>query len=378
MAHFQGIPAARILFSEQDRQEISKRIDQILSTGKLTLGPFGEEFEHKFASLCQTKYAVAVSSGTSSLEIVLRSWGITNGNVLVPTNTFFATAAAVRHAGAKVKFVDMNPGTLAPSLDQLQTARDRETRALIVVHIGGTLSDELPAIRAWCDREGLRFLEDAAHAHGSTLDGKAAGSFGHAASFSFYPTKVMTSGEGGMIVTDDEQLAIDARRYRDQGKESFTVNLHTRLGHNWRMSEVHAAIGLQQLKRLAEFLAGRRRAGARVHELLGGLKGISTFKDPRGVVPNYYKFMALLKNEINRAEFRKTLREKKKISLAGEVYELPCHLQPIFKEDKGCSGWDFPNAEDFCRRHVCLPIYANMTDDEVGYLCEGIREVLHG
>lgn len=372
------LPPVRIIFSEQDRQEISKRMDQILSTGRLTLGPFGEEFEHGFAKLCRTKCAVAVSGGTSSLEIVLRSWGITSGNVVVPTNTFFATPAAVRHAGANVKFVDMNPHTLAPSLDQLKAARDRETRAVIMVHIGGTLSDELPAIRTWCDREGLCFLEDAAHAHGSTLNGKAAGSFGHAASFSFYPTKVMTSAEGGMILTDDEQLAIDARRYRDQGKESFAVNLHTRLGHNWRMSEVHAAIGLQQLKRLPEFLAGRRKAGARIHELLAGVDGISTFKDPRGVVPNYYKFMAILKNGIDRAQFKKTLRERKKISPAGEVFDLPCHLQPIFKEDKGCLGKDFPNAEGFCRRHVCLPIYANMTEDEATYLCEGIQEALHG
>src|ERR1043166_9762354 len=149
----EGIPAARILFSEEDRQEIATRIDKVLATGKLTLGPFGEEFEQKFSKLCGTRYAIAVSSGTSSIEIVLRSWGITKGTVLVPTNTFFATPAAVRHAGGTVKFVDQDPKTLAPTLAQLKLAKTDDTKAVIIVHIGGTLSNEIESIRKWCDGE---------------------------------------------------------------------------------------------------------------------------------------------------------------------------------------------------------------------------------
>lgn len=377
MSNITAIPAARILFSVDDRREIAERIDKILQTGKLTLGPYGEEFEAKFASLCGTKYAVAVSSGTSSIEIILRSHGITDGNVVVPTNTFFASPAAVRHAGANVRFVDMDPRTLAPSLDMIKKTVDSKTRAVMMVHIGGTLSDELAAIRKWCDEKKLLLIEDAAHAHGSTYNGKPAGSFGHAASFSFYPTKVMTSGEGGMIVTNDENLAIDAKRFRDQGKESFTVNRHTRLGNNWRMSEVHAAIGLQQLKRLPEFLEGRRRAGAKLQEALSGLPTLKPFQDPKGVSPNFYKFMAVLDGGLDRTTFKKALKEKKTISFAGEVYEAPCHEQPVFSNDSGCEGRKFPNAEEFCRRHVCVPMYANMTDDEIVYLSKGIQEVLH-
>ena len=377
MNQIQSLPAARILFSQEDRREIAQRIDKILQTGKLTLGPFGEELESDFARLCTTKYAIAVASGTCSLEIILRSYGITQGTVLVPTNTFFATPAAVRHAGAKVRFVDQNTKTLAPSLEHFKEAYDQNTKAVIVVHIGGTLSNELPEIRKWCDKENLLFIEDAAHAHGSTLNGKPAGSFGHASSFSFYPTKVMTSGEGGMIVTNDENLAIDARRYRDQGKESFTINRHTRLGNNWRMSEIHAAVGLQQVKRLPEFLQGRRRAGKQIQKELYGLKKLPCFIDPEGVNPNFYKLMALLSPEIDRAIFKKSLKEKKNISFAGEVYELPCHEQPIFSQDPYCEGKQFVQAENFCRRHVCLPIYPNMTEEEIQYLTQGIKEVLN-
>src|SRR2546425_2398629 len=251
------VPPAAIHFPEQDRAWILSRIDACLQSGQLTLGQYGADLEAEFAKLCGVRYGVAVSSGTSALEIILRALNVEGREVVVPTNTFFATPAAVIHAGGRVRFADCDPATFALSAATLPALIGPHTGAVIVVHIGGVITPDIGQIAATCAAAGVPLIEDAAHAHGSRLRGHAAGSFGRAAAFSFYPTKVMTSGEGGMIVTNDTALYEEALIYRDQGKEGFTTNFHVRLGHNWRLSEPHAIIGLAQLKRLPEFIERR-------------------------------------------------------------------------------------------------------------------------
>jgi len=253
------VPAAKIYFPEEDRKELLRKIDGILKSGQLTLGQYTREFEQKFAELAGTKYAVAVNSGTSALEIILRALDIEGSSVIVPTNTFFATPAAVIHAGGKVLFADATDNLCLDSADVKKKIR-QDTRAVIIVHIGGIVPPQVSEIQQICREHDLYLIEDAAHAHSSTLDGKKAGSFGIAAAFSFYPTKVMTSGEGGMITTSDEKIYQRALVFRDQGKAGFLGNIHTEMGYNWRMSEIHAAIGVSQLGRLNEFIADRRKA----------------------------------------------------------------------------------------------------------------------
>ena len=251
-----NIPAARIYFPEEDRKEILEQIEGILGSGQLTLGKYGKEFEQRFAEYAGTKYAVAVNSGTSALEIILRALDVEGSSVVVPTNTFFATPASVIHAGGRVIFADI-AGNLCLDPESLRQKIQKDTRAVIIVHIGGLVPPEIAEIQEICREHGLALIEDAAHAHGSTLDGKKAGSFGAGAAFSFYPTKVMTSGEGGMITTDDENIYQRALVFRDQGKAGFLGNIHTEMGYNWRMSEIHAVIGLSQFARLEEFIADR-------------------------------------------------------------------------------------------------------------------------
>ena len=236
------VPPARVCFPAEDRAEILARIDEALTSGQLTLGPIGRDLEAQFAKRHATRHAIAVSSGTSALEIILRALGVEGREVLVPANTFFATAAAVVHAGARVRFVECNPATMAFDLDDVAARIGPDTAAVIAVHIGGLISPELPELAQLCEERGIALVEDAAHAHGSSLGGRPAGTFGVAAAFSFYPTKVIAGGEGGMIVTDDDTIDDEARVYRDQGKGSFLANFHTRMGANWRMSEPHAAI----------------------------------------------------------------------------------------------------------------------------------------
>src|SRR5260221_8817240 len=230
------VPPARVFFPAEDRAEILARIDQALTTGQLTLGPIGRELEAAFAKRHSTQHAVAVSSGTSALEIILRCLEVEGREVIVPSNTFFATAAAAVHAGARVVFVDCDPETMAFDLADVESRMGPDTAAVIAVHIGGLISPAVPALAQLCRDRGVHLVEDAAHAHGSALGGKSAGTFGVAAAFSFYPTKVMAGGEGGMIVTDDDSIATQARTDPAPSKGAVHATFSTRLAADSRMS----------------------------------------------------------------------------------------------------------------------------------------------
>jgi len=367
------IPAAKIYFPEEDKKSLLAKVDEILSTGQLTLGKYNRQFEEEFARYVGTEYAVAVNSGTSALEIILRALDIEGHSVIVPTNTFFATSASVIHAGGKVIFADI-ADNLCLDPESVERNIRENTKAVIIVHIGGTVPLQVTRIKEICQARGLFLIEDAAHAQGSTLLGEKAGSFGIAAAFSFYPTKVITSGEGGMITTNDGRLCHRAGIFRDQGKSGFETNLHVELGNNWRMSEIHAVIGLYQFRRLEEFLSHRRKIARVYDEGLEEVNGLTPVRPTEGVESNYYKYVAFLDKGVDRDTLKKELREKYAVSLSGEVYEIPCHFQPIFN-GLGKEG-DFPMAEDLCHRMICLPISAIMTEEEAGYVIDSLRKVL--
>lgn len=367
-----SVPAARVVFGEDDRREVLALIDGSLRTGALTLGPHTSAFEEAFAARHAVPHAVAVSSGTSALEIILRATGVAGREVVVPTNTFYATAGAVEHAGGVVRLVDVSATTMALTVESVAAALGPDTAAVILVHIGGVISPEVRAIRTLCDERGVVLVEDAAHAHGCSLDGAPAGSFGHAAAFSFYPTKVVTSGEGGMILTADEGLRDEARVYRDQGKAGFLGGDHVRMGYAWRMSEVHAAIGRVHLARLDEAISVRARAAARYDAALSQSAWCQPVRVPMGGASSYYKYVAFLEPGTDRDEVKRGLRELG-VSLSGEVYAKPLHHQPVFA---GLRAGPFPVAEDVCARHVCLPVHSDMTDDEADYVAESLATVL--
>lgn len=350
-------------------------IDQSLQDGSLTLGPRTRQFEEAFALRHDLPHAIAVSSGTSALEIVFRALEVSGREVVVPTNTFFATAAAVAHAGGIPRLADVSARTLALSPETLEAALTPATAVVVLVHIGGFITPEVDAIRSICDERGIMLVEDAAHAHGASFEGRAAGTFGHAATFSFYPTKVMTSGEGGMITTADERLRDEAIIYRDQGKAGFLGGDHVRMGYAWRMSELHAAVGLIHLSHLDDAIATRRRVAARYEEALASLPGCQPLFIPATSVSNFYKYIALLDPGIDRATLKREVSERFGVSLSGEVYASPLHRQPIFADlDRGA----YPVADDVCARHICLPVHSDMTDDEADYVIESLASVLAG
>jgi len=367
------VPAAKIQFLPEDRAWIAERIQEVLQTGQLTLGKYGEEFEKRFARLCGVRHAIAVNSGTSALEILLRCLGVEGKEVLVPTNTFFATAAAVVHAGGTPVLVDMDPESFGIRPEDAARRMTPRTAGMIVVHIGGIVSARVPALAGFAQDKGIWLIEDAAHAHGSSYNSISAGAFGIGSSFSFYPTKVMTSAEGGMIVTNDDSIAEESRIYRDQGKASFTQNAHIRMGYNWRLSEPHAIIGLKHLDRLPAMIADRRMIARIYDDGLNGFRNLQALSIPEDGFCNYYKYIAVLKEKRDRKELKSILREKYGISLAGEVYEEPLHKQPVFKR---YATVPLPIAEDLCSRHICLPIFSGMQDSEARAVLQALKEVL--
>ena len=367
------IPAARVRFDDAQRAEILSLVDDLLKTGTLTLGPHTGAFEDAFALRHGARFAIATSSGTSALEIILRAQGVEGGEVIVPANTFFATAAAVIHAGGTMRLADIDASSMALSVASVEAAFTGRTVGVIHVHIGGLISDATPAIADLCRQRGVWLVEDAAHAHGSSYRGTSAGGFGTAAAFSFYPTKVVTCGEGGMITTDDATLRDEARIYRDQGKAGFLGGDHVRLGYAWRLSEIHAAIGLVHLRGLDAAIAHRTDVARFYDDDLGEVPGITLVRPPADGVCNYYKYVTLLDRGVDRDAVKRRMLEQSGVSASGEVYAKPLHHHPVFAS-LGHDGLGV--AEDVCSRQLCLPLYSDMTMDEAAAVVSGVRNAV--
>jgi dTDP-4-amino-4,6-dideoxygalactose transaminase len=364
------IPPLRLWFPEEDRKEIHQRIERCLAEGQVAQGSNVREFEERFAEYCGCRYALAVSSGGAALEVAMWALDVRGKEVLVPTNTFLATAAAVLLAGGQVKLVDIDPRTAAPNLDILRRSVSSRTAGVIMVHIGGIISPEIEAIRDWCSSRGLWLFEDCAHAHGSELNGKRAGTFGIGGAYSFFSTKVMTCGEGGMVVSDDQSLAKKVALLRNYGKPEPWVTYSTELGANWRLNELAAAVGVVQLKRLDEMIRWREGIAALYTSRLQSLEGVQPIL-PHGR-SSWYKYIILLPQGVDREKFKGAAKERG-VAFAGGVYDLPLHRQPVFA---GTPPDHFQGAEEFCSRHVCLPIYYGMTREEAEYVVEVLRAIL--
>lgn len=372
----QQIPPTKPYFPNEDIQKIKSDVEKILRSGMLTLGEYTKRFEAEFANLCKTKYAVAVNSGTSALEIALRAANIKGGDeVLVPTNTFSASVASVIFAGGKPVLTDVNAESLCIDAANAQKNLTKNVKAIMAVHVGGLVCPDIKALKDLCEDHQLTLIEDAAHAQGSAIDKQMAGSLGDAGCFSFYPTKVITTGEGGIVTTDNESIAKQAMILRDQGKENFSSNIIVKLGYNWRMSEINAAIGLTQIQRLPAFIKQRNKIARFYDQKLSKTKELKPVKTPPKFLNNYYKYTAILSSRISRDDFKQKLREKG-VKPGGEVYWPPLHMEPIYQNLLGVKEGDFPVAEDVCRRMICLPMYSQMTMTEAEYVINKVNEVL--
>lgn len=371
------VPSAKPYFGSQEIDFILSNFRDILEgKGFLSQGKFCEQLEKEFTEYHGASFGISVSNGTAALEVMLRSVDVAGREVIVTANTFAATAFAIIRAGGIPVFADIGPDmTLDPaSAEALITPR---TKAILTVHIGGLVSPNTVLLADLCRRRGLALVEDCAHAHGSSFNGKKAGTFGAAGAFSFFSTKVMTTGEGGMVLTNNEGLARHMRILRDQAKvqKGIYQNYHEEVGYNWRMTEVQALLGLAQLHMLDKFIARRNEIVKIFLQEWEGLEDagkVTLIRPPSEAVHNFYKFIVLL-NGYDRELLLKRMREEAGVAMGGFVYEIPLHQQPAFKD---YVRGRLPRAEDLCARHVCPPLFYTMSDEDTRYVAEAFRRCL--
>ncbi len=361
-------------FPEDSLDDILNDIRLVLKGGRLNEGPYVQEFERKFAEYCNAKYAVAVNSGTASLDVTLRHFRLQGREVIVPTNTFISTPNAVIFAGGKPVFADMNENTLGIDVEDVKRKVTSRTAGVIVVHIAGLVCPQIDELKRFCENKGLFLLEDAAHAHGAMMDGRKAGTFGDAGCFSFYPTKVMTSCEGGMILTNNQQLADEARCMRTCGQNAERQMVM--LGHNWRLSEMAAVVGQHQLAKLEEFIAKRNQVARWYEKALVGIDGVTLFHTPANFRHSYYKYPVRLADGIDRLALNPLLKEKHGVE-PGHVYYPPCHLHPYYRETFGTKEGDLPTAERVLKQVLCLPMHYGVTQEDVDYIRDALTSSLN-
>lgn len=358
------IKTARPMFLRQPK--LLKDISAILHSGRLMNGKFLALFEKRFSEYCRVRHAIAVNSCTTAIEIVLRYIGIAKGEVIVPTNTFIATSNAVIFAGGRPVLTDIKEETYYLSPSEAKKRITGNTRAVIATHIAGLVQPEIDEIRQICGKKGLPLIEDCAHAAGSAYDGRMAGTFGLAGCFSFYPTKIMTTGSGGMIVTNDKGLADFARsvRLHGAGKQlSEIVNL----GNDWFMDEVRCALGINQLEDLKYFIKKRRQIAQIYDDLLMTTGYLTKFPVDRLSFHSYYKYPVQVASGIDVAKLKIKFNKRYGFELES-LYWPTCHLQPVYKKIFGYGAGQFPVAESILSRQIALPIHAGMSTDDAKYV----------
>jgi len=354
------IPVAKPEIGKAER----KAVDRVMRSGLLAQGPEVSNFEKEFSKFVEDRECVAVNSGTSALHLALLSLGVGKGDeVIVPSFTFAATANSVALTGATPVFVDIDPNTFCIDPIEIVKAITPKTKAIQVVHLYG-LAAEMPAIMKIAKKYKLFVIEDAAQAHLASIEGKPVGSFGDAAAFSFYPTKNMTSGEGGMIVFKDSSAARTARLYRNQGMEKRYEN--ELVGFNLRMTDIHAAIGRVQLSKLQEKTLRRQENAAYLSENI--INSVAVPVTPKGYSHVFHQYT--IKVHGNRESFASKLTDLGVGS--GVYYPIPVHELAAFGKKK-----NLPNTSLICKQVLSLPVHPALSKKDLKNIVAAVNKVSH-
>jgi perosamine synthetase len=342
-------------------------------------GPNIEKFETTVANQIGKKYAVAFNSGTSALHAVLLAYGLKQGDeVIVPSFTFIATANSVLFVGAKPVFADVETETCGLDPEDVQKKITSRTKALMPIHYGG-LPCHIKELTEIAEDHKLLLIEDAAESLGANVDGKPTGSFGDAAMLSFCGNKVITTGEGGMIVTDEQDIYEKLKLVRSHGRaetEDYFTSArkmdYVKLGYNWRMSNIIAAVGISQMRKLNKAISLRRKNAAYMSHRLSNIDGIKVPQSP----PGYFHVYQMYTIEVNggkngRDDIKNHLTDK---GIMTKVYFFPVHLTQFYRESFGFQKGALPVTEELSERVLTLPMYASMTTDEMNYVINTIKE----
>lgn len=344
-------------FSEEQRRAILSGIAEILASGRVMLGPFAERLERDFAAHTGTPHAVSVNSCTTALQICLEFFGARGGDVLVPAAAFTTDLSVARWGGAKPVLVDVDPATMAFDPADLERKATPRTKGLVWVHLTGLISPRWREIVEFARRRNLFLIEDCAHAQGAQADGRRAGSIGDAGCFSFFATKLMTCGAGGMIATANSALDRFAREMRLFGRSLDSGDV-VREGNDWFLDEFRACVAHAQLREFDAMLARRQSVAARYERALANQPGITRLDVPARFVHAYYQYPVFLDPRLPAGEIAKSLGKEHGIQ-AKSIYR-PVHREKIFVEyDDGT----LKRAEEMLDRSLCLPMHPGLSDE---------------
>ena len=371
------IPLARPDISSLERSYVA----QVLQTHQLSLGPKVPAFEHAVAAAVEMRHAVAVNSGTGALHLIVRALGLTEGDeVITSPFSFIASSNCLLFERVKPVFVDVDPltGNIDPAM--IERAITPRTRALLVVDVFGHPAD-YDAIVPIAQRHGLAIIEDSCEALGSSYKGKLAGSFGAAGCFAFYPNKQVTTGEGGVIVTNDDRIAELCQSMRNQGRDASgnAWLAHVRLGFNYRLSDIHAALGLAQMERLGKLLAARAKVAAAYNKRLAGLVGSHGIELPV-VLPDvkisWFVYVIRLRPGSTVEQRDRVIAHLRAKGIGCNNYFPPIHLQPFYRQLLGHKEGDFPVTESMGARGIALPFFNKLTAMQINQVAEALAEAI--
>ena len=371
--HTRSIPLSKPDISDIERSYVQ----DVMASSRLALGPKIVQFEQHMSALSNTKHAIAVSSGTAALHLIVRGLGIGDGDEVITTPfSFIASSNCLLYEGATPRFVDIDPITLALDPGRIETAITSSTKGILAVDVFGQPA-HWPRLQEIAHRYGLFLIDDACEAPGATIDARPIGAWGNAAAFGFYPNKQITTGEGGCITTNDDVLADHCRSMSNQGRRVNHTMEHVRLGYNYRMTELSAAIGCAQVERLPELLANRERVARLYGEALTPYASdiqlpVSTTNSQR----SWFVYVIQLAEHFAEGARDKALQLLRDRGIGCAPYFPSIHLQPLYKELYGFKPGDFPICESISNRSIAIPFFTTMAESEVQYVTEGLESVL--
>jgi len=348
----------------------------VLKTPNLALGPKLKEFEQNIAKFAGRKYAIATNSGTSGLHLAIKALGIKNGDeVITSPFSFISSANCTLFEQAKPVFVDIDPDTLNIDPLKIEKAITKKTKAMVIVDIFGHPVDWDPILKI-AKKHKLKIIEDSCEAIGAEYKGKRCGSFGDISTFAFYPNKQMTTGEGGMILTDNEKIANHCRALSNQGRkvENGKWLNHSYLGYNYRMSDINASLGIAQLSRIKEILRKRERVAKLYTKKLKDIKDVTLpYVAPYTRMSWFVYVIQVTGTKKYRDDIMNKLRKQ---GVSCSDYFQCIHLQPLYKKMFGYKRGDFPIAEKISDKTIALPFYNNLTEKQIDYVVKKLEECL--
>lgn len=390
-----NIPITKVCFDQTEKDAVSR----VLDSGWVVQGPNVSEFEKLFAEYTGSKYAKATSNCTTSLHLALESMGVGKGDkVIVPSFTYIASANSVEYTGAEVVFCDVDLKTF--NIDVLAMEKlikkDRSIKAIMPVNLFGLCAD-LPTICNIAAKNNLKVIEDSACAFDSWIGNKHSGTFGDSGCFSFHPRKAITTGEGGMVITDNEAIAKSVSSLRDHGASKSDLERHTEQGgsllpafkvrgYNYRMTDIQGAIGVCQMKKAKDIMTGRRKIANRYYESLMELRSINLPYVPKNYVHGYQSFVCLFtdgedlssltKDKVDKINIKRNaiMARLEEANIATRQGTHAVHTLEYYKNRYGLSDQDFINSYASDRLSISLPLYASMTDEEFAYVVDKIKK----